>query len=237
MEAKAETREKVKRYRTMKKTKPELIERAFNFSQLEARADENEETSGIIEGRAVVYNSKTDLGWFYEEIAAGALAETDLTDVRFLVNHDLNKIPLARSRNNNANSTMQLLADAEGLFIRAKVDTENNADARALYSAIQRGDISGMSFMFSIDDEEWLDIQSEKPTRIIKRIASIVECSAVTFPAYGATSIFARNAEQLESCKRALESARAERGQDRAPEGAKKSELSKEIRMLVKRYK
>ncbi len=220
-----------------KKNKPELIERAFNFSKLEARAGENEEPGGIIEGRAVVYNSKTDLGWFFEEIAAGALSGTDLTDVRFLVNHDANKIPLARSRNNNANSTMQLVADNEGLFIRAKVDTENNADARALYSAIQRGDISGMSFMFSVDDEEWRDLESDKPTRIIKSIASIIECSAVTFPAYGATSIFARDAEQLESCKRALESARAESGQDRAPEGAKKSELSKELRMLLKRYR
>lgn len=220
-----------------KKHKPELIERAFNFKNLEARAAEDEESGGIIEGRAVVYNSRTDLGYFFEEIAQGALYNTDLTDVRFLVNHDINRIPLARSRNNNGNSTMRLQIDDVGLMIRANVDTENNADARALYSAVQRGDISGMSFMFSVDDEEWRDLDSEKPTRIIKKIASIVECSAVTFPAYDETSIFARSKEQLESCKRALENARAERGQDRAPEGVEKSELPKELRMLLKRYR
>ena len=47
-----------------KKHKPELIERAFNFKNLEARAAEDEESGGIIEGRAVVYNSRTDLGYF-----------------------------------------------------------------------------------------------------------------------------------------------------------------------------
>ena len=127
--------------------KAKLERRSYSF---EVRA-EKEESGDIITGRPIVYDSKTDLGFFDEIIERGALKDTDLTDVRFLVNHDISRIPLARSRRNNENSTMRLLVDDEGMSIRVKLDTENNSEARALYSAVQRGDISGMSFMFGID--------------------------------------------------------------------------------------
>ena len=78
----------------------------------------------------IVYDSKTDLGYFAEVIERGSLDKTDLKDVRFLVNHDTNKIPLARSRNNNKNSTMRLKPTDKGLEIEADLDVENNADAR-----------------------------------------------------------------------------------------------------------
>lgn len=70
-----------------------------------------------------------------------------------------------------------------------------------------------MSFMFSIDDEEWQDLESEHPTRRIKKIGSVVEVSAVTFPAYESTEINARSKEALESARLALEKARESRGQ------------------------
>ena len=70
-----------------------------------------------------------------------------------------------------------------------------------------------MSFMFSIDDEEWSDLESEHPTRRIKKIGSVVEVSAVTFPAYDSTEINARSKEALESARLALEKAKEERGQ------------------------
>lgn len=157
-----------------------------------------------------MYESKTDLGWFDEIIARGALDGADLKDVRFLVNHDTSKIPLARSRRNNGNSTMKLSVDYEGLNLDfVKLDTENNAEARSLYSAVKRGDITGMSFMFSIEDAEWQDLESEHPTRIIRKIGTVVEVSAVTFPAYEATEINARSLEALESARAAVETARA----------------------------
>lgn len=186
-----------------KKNKP-LEQRSYNF---EVRAEETDD-GNIITGRPVVYNSRTDLGWFDEIIEPGALNNTDLTDVRFLVNHDTSKIPLARSRRNNGNSTMQLTTDNDGLCIRVTLDTENNSEARALYSAVQRGDISGMSFMFGIRDEEWEDLDSDHPTRHIKDISTIVEVSAATFPAYGTTEINARSKEALDNARSAVETAR-----------------------------
>ena len=184
----------------------ELERRAFTF---EVRAEENER-GRILTGRPVVYNSRTNLGFFDEIIEPGALDGTDLTDVRFLVNHNTNMIPLARSRRNNGNSTMQMSVDAEGLFLNyVLLDTENNADARALYSAVQRGDLSGMSFMFRVDGEKWDDLESDHPTRRVTKISRIYEVSAVTFPAYTDTTISARNKEALDNARSALDKARA----------------------------
>lgn len=181
-----------------------LERREYSF---EVRAEATE-GGNIITGRPIVYNSRTDLGLFDEIIESGALAGADLTDVRFLVNHDTSKIPLARSRRNNGNSTMQLSVDEMGMNIRVTLDTENNAEARALYSAVQRGDITGMSFMFGVDDEEWENLESDHPTRHIRGISTVVEVSAVTFPAYDATEINARSKEALESARSAVETAR-----------------------------
>lgn len=182
--------------------KKELERRSYTF---EVRAEQND-NGAIITGRPIVYNSRTNLGFFDEIIDSGALDETDLTDVRFLVNHDVSKIPLGRSRRNNGNSTMKLTPDMQGLSLDwLKLDIENNSEARALYSAVQRGDITGMSFMFSIDGERWEDLESDHPTRHITKIGSIVEISAVTFPAYDATSINARSKNALENARAALE--------------------------------
>lgn len=192
-----------------KPDKKPLEQRSYSF---EVRAESGEK-GNIITGRPIVYESKTDLGWFDEIIERGALDGADLTDVRFLVNHDISKIPLARSRRNNGNSTMQLSPDYEGMAIEVQLDTENNSEARSLYSAVQRGDITGMSFMFSIDDEEWSDLESDHPVRHVRKIGSVVEVSAVTFPAYESTEINARSKEALESARLALEKAKEERGQ------------------------
>lgn len=186
-----------------------LEKRAFNF---DIRAQENDSGEKIITGRPIVYNSRTDLGWFDEIIDAGALDGSDLTDVRYLVNHNTSMIPLARSRRNNGNSTMKITPDAQGLNIDfVKLDVENNSDARALYSAVKRGDITGMSFMFYVDADAWENLESEHPTRHITKIGSVVEVSAVTFPAYESTEIYARSeAAALDNAKTVLEKARAE---------------------------
>lgn len=202
--------------------KKELERRAYSF---EVRAEGGEEGS-IITGRPIVYDSRTDLGYFDEIIERGALDKTDLTDVRFLVNHDTSRIPLARSRRNNGNSTMQLAVNDYGMDIRVELDTENNSEARALYSAVERGDITGMSFMFGVDSEEWENLDSDHPTRRIKSISTVVEVSAVTFPAYEATDINARSKEALENARSAVETVRQQKAESLESE-SKKLELEK----------
>lgn len=185
----------------------ELLRRNYNF---EIRAEHDDEKGNIILGQPIVYESETDIGGMFKEIIhRGSLDKTDLTDVRFLVNHDTSRIPLARSRKNTKNSTMQLSPDDSGLGIRVTLDTENNSEARALYSAVQRGDITGMSFMFGIDDEEWENLDSDYPTRHIRSISTVIEVSAVTFPAYESTSISARDKSALDNARQAVDTARS----------------------------
>lgn len=191
--------------------------RKFDF---EVRAKRDEQHGTYLEGTPIVYDEWTNLGWYDEQIQRGALDSTDLTDVRFLINHNTDMIPLARSRNNNENSTMQMTVDEGGMNIRVNLDIENNSDSRSLYSAVERGDIDGMSFMFVVDGELWEEEESDHPKRTITDIEKVFEVSAVTFPAYEQTSISARGlADALESAKASLESVRAEK---RAIEDKKK---------------
>ena len=178
--------------------------------EFEVRAEENEEHGHFLSGRPIVFGQRTDLGWYDEVIEPGALDTTDLKDVRFLVNHNVDMIPLARSRNNTDHSTMQMTVDNDGMAIRVDLDTENNSDAKNLYSAVSRGDISGMSFMFSVDKDSWDDADTEHPLRHVRSIRRVIEVSAVTFPAYSATSIQTRGlSEALDSAKESLENERS----------------------------
>ena len=190
--------------------------RAFNF---EVRAEKNEQHGTFITGTPIVFDQATDMGWYEEKIDRDALMETDLKDVRFLIGHNTSMIPLARSRNNNENSTMQMTVTNRGMEIRVDLDTENNAEARALYSAVQRGDMSGMSFMFTVDTDKdiWVDTDTDYPKRTIMSIRKVFEVSAVAFPAYEQTDIQAASEGQtLDSVRASLESAKQKLEEERA---------------------
>lgn len=180
--------------------------RSYKF---EVRSEKRENGISHLSGNPIVYSSPTDIGgWFREVIEPGALDGADLKDVPLLVNHNDRMIPVARSRNNTPNSTMQLIVTSRGLEIEADIDTERNMTARELDSAVDRGDLDGMSFRFTISDEEWEGLDTDYPTRHIRKFGEIAEVSAVTWPAYEATSIYARSKEALDSARSALESAR-----------------------------
>lgn len=176
----------------------ELVMRKYVAS---FRAIDDDEEGSIIEGTPIVFNQDTKLqdwaGEYIERIDSHALDDADLKDVRLFINHDVDKIALARTK--NGRGTMSFSIDDEGMHIKANLDTENNAEARSLYSAIKRGDMDGMSFMFRIQDQEWKDLETDLPTRVIKKISIVHEVSVVNFPAYPQTSIDARsNSEETE---------------------------------------
>ena len=195
------------------------IERRFD---VEFRAEENEEHGHHVVGVPIVFDRETDLGYYKESVDRHALDSTDMKDVRFLVNHNTDMIPLARSRNNNANSTMQMWVEEDGLHIRVDLDVEGNSESASLNSAIKRGDVTGMSFMFTVDEDSWEGLDSDNPKRTILAIGKLFEVSAVTFPAYNQTSI------QAASCDDALESAES------VLENAKKRKLDEEYRNEIR---
>ena len=210
--------------------------------EFEIRAEEtgNEERAGRLTGTPIVFNQVTDLGWIREVIEPGALDNADLKDVRFLVGHDTSGIPLARSRNNNENSTMQLTVGENGMDIRVDLDIENNPRAKELYSAVKRGDITGMSFMFTVDKDAWEDLESDQPLRRITAISRVFEVSAVTFPAYEGTSLEAASEDSaLESARASLESARKHLEEERAAqaETERRMALLERLENLTKEVK
>ena len=77
-------------------------------------------------------------------------------------------------------------------------------EARSLYTAVDRGDLSGMSFAFTVPQGgDTYDPATN--TRTINKIAKVLECSVVPFPAYPTTSVEASaQMKDTENRKRAL---------------------------------
>lgn len=146
----------------------------------------------IIEGVPVVFDTPTTIndpmGSYTEIIKRSALDGVDLNDTRLLYNHDLSKIPLAKTP-----KTMELSIKDDGLHMRAILP--NTEEGRSVYTAVKRGDLTGMSFSFTTT-KDGSQYNAETRTRTINKIHKIYECSVVPFPAYQTTSVEARSQMQ-----------------------------------------
>lgn len=167
----------------------------------ETRAEGTAEPKALVlVGMPIVFDTPTIIndplvGSYTEIIESRALDGVDLSDTRLLYNHDVAKVPLAR-----APKTMSLTVTEKGVEMRAELaDTE---DAKAVYTAVERGDLDGMSFGFKVP-EGGDTYDRETRTRTIHKIEKIYEVSVVAFPAYASTSVEARAAlESLQDSKR-----------------------------------
>jgi len=141
------------------------------------------ETPLLIEGLAIPYDTPAEVGGYTEIVRAGALDGVSLDDVLLCCNHNMLEVPLARSP-----KTMTLTITCAGLEFRANLpDTEQG---REVYIAVKRGDLTKMSFAFTIAENGEI---FENNTRTITKIERIFEISPVNFPAYNDTAVFARN--------------------------------------------
>ena len=161
----------------------------YRVTEIRAEAPAGAQSLYLV-GLPIVFDTPTTIhdpaGEYIEIITRGALDAADLTDVRLLYNHDLNKVPLARTPR-----TMQLETTPAGLEMKAALP--DTAEARAVYEAVRRGDLSGMSFAFKVPaGGDTYDPATN--TRTINRIEKVLECSVVPFPAYPAASVEARSA-------------------------------------------
>ena len=167
---------------------------------LEIRALDDSEDM-IIEGYAAVFNQETDLGWCKEVIDSRAFEECDMKDCCLNYNHGQGKV-IARTRN----GSLELLVDAIGLKIRAKlIDTTEGND---IYKSVKEGLLDKMSFAFTVKEDEW---DYETDTRRIKNIDKLYDVSIVDIPAYEGTSVFARNKEDNKEKKRKYEKLKLEK--------------------------
>ena len=185
----------------------------FKNYQCRANISQDKEKNVYLVGRPIVFGQPTEIagaatGYYTEIIDPGALDHADLRDVRFLVNHNQSMIPLARFRSGNKNSTMDLKITRLGLDIRVGIDVENNKTAKELYSAVSRGDMTGMSFAMMVGKDSWEGLDTEKPVRHITSISKVLEVSAVTFPAYDQTWLTIADRTTQDSVRASIERAK-----------------------------
>lgn len=164
----------------MKKTE----RRTFTVRDIEAR--QAEDGTMRMAGYAAVFNEPSLPLPFIEKIAPGAFTKTlqETPDVRLLANHE--GLPMARTKN----GTMRLYEDETGLYFEAEL--ANTQESRDLYTLVERGDVDQMSFAFRVIRQKWNDDRTE---RMLTEVSlSDGDVSIVTYPAYPATSVEAREA-------------------------------------------
>jgi HK97 family phage prohead protease len=164
----------------MKKTE----RRTFTVRDIEAR--QAEDGTMRMAGYAAVFNEASLPLPFIEKIAPGAFTKTlqETPDVRLLANHE--GLPMARTKN----GTMRLYEDERGLYFEAEL--ANTQEARDLYTLVERGDVDQMSFAFRVIRQNWSKDRTERTLTEVSLADGDV--SIVTYPAYPATSVEAREA-------------------------------------------
>lgn len=141
------------------------------------------EQDGTLTGYIARFNSPSkDLG-FIETLAPGcfqrSLASGD--DIVALINHDSNA-PIGRT----SNGTLALREDGNGLGY--SITLPNTTRANDLRELVKSGVVTGCSFGFITDDDEWGTNAAGYPTRTIKACTLREVSVGVTFPAYNNTS-------------------------------------------------
>lgn len=163
-----------------------------------------EETEGkmILEGYAIMFESETLIGdeenGFIEVIDRNALNETMMRDVPMKYNHMDSFLIIARTKN----KSLTLSVDNIGLKVHAElIDTQSNED---IYKMVRAELLDKMSFAFTVAKQSW-DRSGKTPVRRILGIERLYDVSVVDFPAYDATSIYARSLEIVDTELKAMD--------------------------------
>ena len=160
----------------------EIEMRAWQDSRLEIR--ETPDGPSRIVGRAVPYGELSlDLGGWREIIVAGAFEIAD-KDIRSLWQHQSSMV-LGRT----SAGTMTLTVDERGIY--PDITPPNTTWAQDAMVSMKRGDVSGFSFGFMVDEDNWVVTGREIVRQVLR--AQLIEVSPVTFPAYPTTSAQVRD--------------------------------------------
>ena len=154
----------------------------MDSQRVELRQDEEGNDGADFFGHAAVFDKRTWIGpkrgGFWESVAKGAFDKTlGEADVRFLVNHDPNLL-LAR----NKSGTLTLSKDADGLATEAQLDRRQSY-TNDVVIALERGDISQMSFAFEVVKDSWETLDDDTELRTLEEVR-LWDVSVVTYPAY-----------------------------------------------------
>lgn len=186
----------------MERKTMEIERRSVVLKELRALEPSETISEPVIEGYAAVFDSWSEsLGGnepFIEKVVKGAFEQTiSQDDIRALFNHDPNYV-LGR----NKAGTLSLQEDEKGLLVR--IIPPNTQWAKDLLVSIARGDISQMSFGFTVEADRWSYEEGKDVRELLK--VRLFDVSPVTFPAYTQTECGLRSQEEvLKSHKQVLE--------------------------------
>lgn len=159
-----------------------MEKRTVDITNIQTRTKENEPVK--ISGYAAVFNSRTSIGDFFDEIISPGAFDRSISsknaDIRALFNHDWDKV-LGRTKA----STLTLREDDKGLNF--ELELPNTSYARDLAESMERGDIDQCSFGFHVEEgkERW-DYSQEPALRTLEEV-ELYEISIVSIPAYDDT--------------------------------------------------
>lgn len=184
-----------------------------------------------VEGRAVVFDSwSEDLGGFREKIARGALdGVIERSDVFALMDHRRDRGILARCKRGDQVS-LRLNVTDEGLDY--EFEAPETALGNELLSCLERGEIDGSSFAFTVLEDNW-ERNGDTYERTITKIDELYDVSPVYSPAYSQTTCDLRGLDALKAEERAAEERRIAE-ERRVKLGKYIADLKNEIKEITK---
>ena len=136
---------------------------------------QGETGAATLAGYAAVFGEwSEDLGGFRERIAPGAFEAALTGDVRALWNHDPAFV-LGRT----TNGTLRLAEDERGL--RVEIDPPEGSLYAGFLENVRRGDVSQMSFGFSVVEDEKSYGEKGERLRLLKEVR-LYDCLLYTSP-------------------------------------------------------
>ena len=183
-----------------------------------------------VEGVAVVFDSwSEDLGGFREKIARGALdGVIARSDIFALLDHRRDRGILGRSKRGDQVS-LQLEIREDGLHYA--FEAPETALGDELLSCLERGEIDGSSFAFTVLEDQWERV-GDVYQRTITKIDELYDVSPVYSPAYSQTTCDLRGLDALKAEERAEEerAAAAKAEEERIAFGKYIADLKEEIK-------
>jgi phage prohead protease, HK97 family len=174
----------------------EKIEKRYCASGLELRSDGEGKESRTIVGYAAVFDSDSvDMG-FTERLNKNCFdGVIERSNVVALYNHS--ETPGILARSDKGKGTLSLSVDDKGL--RCEFEAPNTQLGNDMLESVRRGDISRMSFAFTVEKDNWEHVGSDTYVRTIIQIRQLYDVSLVLTPAYEATSVETKGLDELKA--------------------------------------
>lgn len=174
---------------TIREATPARERRMISFAEADLRVEQRSGKSVLIGLTAPFNKDSLDLGGFIERIQPGAFTEAlKSSDPVGLFNHNPDNL-LGRA----SASTLRLEQRDDGLHY--ELDMPDTEIGKRVVVAVERGDLRGNSFAFTVEEANWEELDQDTWLRTITKVAELWDVGPVVNPAYPDTSVALRSLE------------------------------------------